>query len=59
MKICLIIGAKSIQNFEKCEDVDFNVVPYKMNYKVLGLVVSMFKDQVTNITTKANLDLLC
>jgi len=60
MRICLIIGAKSIQNFEKCENVvDFNVVPYKMNYKILGLVVNMFKDQVTNIATKANLDLLC
>ncbi len=60
MRICLIIGVKSIQKFEKCEDVvDFNVVPYKMNYKVLGLVVNMFKDQVTNLATKANLDLLC
>lgn len=60
MRICLIIGVKSIQHFEKCEDVvDFNVVPYKMNYKVLGLVVNLFKDQVINLIRKANLDLLC
>jgi hypothetical protein len=46
---------------EKCEDaVDFNVVPCKTNfYKVLGFVVSMFENQVTNIVAKANLDLLC
>lgn len=40
--------------------MDFNVVPYKTNsYKILGLVVSMFENQVTNIVVKANLHLLC
>jgi hypothetical protein len=31
----------------------------KKSYKILSLVVSMFKNQVTNIAAKANLDLLC